>query len=50
MNVAELPMADADPMIAPAPFVEIVPVDVMLPPLVWLIVPERAASPHCEQT
>lgn len=50
MNVAELPMADEDPMIAPAPFVLIVPVDVMLPPLDWLTVPDSAASPHCEQT
>lgn len=32
-KVAELPIAEADPRMAPAPFVLIVPVDVMLLPL-----------------
>jgi hypothetical protein len=50
MKVAELPMAEAEPTTMPPVLAEIDPVETMLPPLVWLTVPVRAASPHWEQT
>ena len=49
-KVAELPMAEADPTIMPAPLVVMDPVESTLPALVWLTDAPIEASPHFEQT